>query len=441
MANIAKLVSETYALFHRNEFKYPIQGEENTRYMSLKETMWFAYKISGHPMEHGEKGKNIEEYFANQDLSFKMPEGFKEESKMVVTAGGDLLASRHINAKNAEHFWDDAEEFFFNSDVCCANLETPVVPSRPPAYVPKTLLKTFPLNNAEEMFDVFHRGGKGINLFTTANNHALDMGPEGVGLTLDFIDKSDCLHVGTSRSFEERDNFPVIEKDGLRTAFISFTYALNKSVLPEGEEYLANYQRLNLPGADLSLLKKQIKQARNEKNADVVVACLHFSTEFDSYPLQTTIDMAHRIMEMGVDVIIGNHAHTVQPIEKYRYTDPFSGKKKEGLIVYALGDIVTPVEWEGMINSRLNNLIRVEISKGNIDGETVSLVSGLQIRPMYVYAAVENDKCSDFRLLNLFKLMNDIEKSPVSLTEKDKREVKRLGTLASKLLSKEIASL
>ncbi len=440
MADIAKAIVAVYSLFHRSEFRYPVEGEENSRYMSFKEKMWFAYKILGRPMERAEKGKGIEEFFASQDLRFAPPEGFQEASSTVISAGGDLLASRNISAANAARFWDEAEDFIFCSDLCCANLETPVVPSIPPTYVPGTLLKEIALNNAEEMFDIFYRDGAGIKLFTTANNHALDMGPEGVALTLEFLEKKGCLHVGTALSEEERDSFPVIEKNGIRTAFLSHTYSLNKKVLPEGREYLANYQRLNLRGADLSLLEAQVRMARQERQADLVIACLHFSTEFDSYPLQSTIDMAHRVMELGVDVIIGNHAHTVQPLEKYRYADPLSGREKEGLIVYALGDLVTPTEWRGMINSRLNNLLRLKVSKGTLNGAPMTVVSDLKIRPMYIHNTVERGKSVDYRLRNLTTLRRELARGTnrLNLDQKTVSEVKRLGALAEKLLPSDL---
>lgn len=440
MTDIAQLIVDFYILFHRKEFQYPLVCEENARFMSFKEKMWFGYKMLGRPMERAEKDSGIEGYFEAQNLEFSAPEGFRPQAEVCISAGGDLLASRNISRENAKQFWDQAEDFLFSADISCANLETPVVPSIPPTFVPKTILKEIALNNSPEVFDIYHRGGSGIDLFTTANNHSLDMGPEGCCETLDFLDERGCLHVGTARSVEERDQFPVIEKNRIRTAFLSYTYALNNKVLPEGREYLANYQRLNLPGADLSDLERHIRMAKTERNADLVVACLHFSTEFDSYPLQRTIDMAHRVMELGVDVIVGNHAHVVQPMERYEFTDPYSGLRKSGLISYALGDLVTPTERVGMINSRVNTLLKFSAAKGEVNGKTATFVSDVAIRPMYIFNRFEGNVCREYRLLNLAELLEDIESgnAPEGMTEDVKTEVKRLGQLTRNVLPWEL---
>jgi poly-gamma-glutamate capsule biosynthesis protein CapA/YwtB (metallophosphatase superfamily) len=428
-----------YALLHWKEFQYPIYSEENLGHLPLRELCWVGWKMLKHPIERGEKGKHIEEYFAAQDLVFSPPQGFSRTSSAVLSAGGDLLSSRDANPENTQHLWDESKDFLFSADVCCANLETPVVPSRAATFLPKKMRKHFALNNSPQMFDIFYQDGKGINVFSTANNHCLDMGAEGLLETLDFLNSKGCAHVGTSSSAQEQEDFPIIEKNGVRLAFLSYTYAVNGKKIPEGKEYLANYIRLNKPDTDLSMIERHVRKARLEKKADFVVACLHWTREFESYPLQSLIETGHKIMEFGVDVIIGNHAHGVQPLEKYTYTDPFTGQVKDGLIAYALGDLLSCTEKDekSTPNARISNLLRLEISQGSLAGMPATRITDLKMQPMIFYTKREDDRCTDYRLLNLKRLLNELEAGTnrLNYTSAEIVEVQRLGRLGKKILN------
>lgn len=435
---LLKLACRLDWLIHKEKFKYSQESEGNAEFMSFGEKLWWGYKYFYNPVEEAEKGKNIEEYFSRQEFDFRVPQEFLETSRLCLTAGGDILASHHIRTDNTSKLWDEAEDFLFDSDICCANLETPVVPSVSASFVPKNILKAPALNNTPEVFDLFYKGGRGINFFSTANNHCLDMGEAGLQETLDFLDQRACPHVGTARSKEERDEFPVIIENGIRMAFLSYTFSTNGKLVPEGKEYLANYVRLNRPDCDISMIKEQVCAAKTNRKADIVVACVHWSLEFESYPIQNVIDMGHKLISFGIDLIIGNHPHGIQPMEKYTYLDPFSGIQKQGLILYALGDLISC--HEHIPNSRLNNLVRVDISKGWLEDKEITLISGVKIRPMYLYSKIVNDRCVDFRLLNFTRLMQEIKEqnNRRSLDEAAIKELKRLEVLMYRLLPAEL---
>jgi poly-gamma-glutamate synthesis protein (capsule biosynthesis protein) len=433
------IITWIYAKLHKKEFEYSVYSEENLAHLTFKDLMWLSYKMMRHPIERGEKGKHLEEYFAAQDLEFSAPEGYSEVSSAVLSAGGDLLSSRDANPENTEHLWDEVQDFLFCADICCANLETPVVPSKAATFLPERISKHFALNNSPEMFEIFHKGGKGVNVFSTANNHSLDMGEEGLLETIDFLNSKGCIHVGTSSSEQEQEGFPIVEKNGIRVAFLSYTYSLNGRKVPKWKDYLVNYIRLNKPGVDLSMIERHVRKARLEKKADFVVACLHWSREFESYPLQSLIETGHRIMDMGVDVIIGNHAHGIQPLEKYAYTDPFTGRVKNGVIAYALGDLIscTEKDEESTPDARICNPIRLQISKGNLYGMPTTFIASLKIQPMYFYTKMENGRCVDYRLLNLRNLLQELGAGTnrMALSDAEIAEVQRLGRLAQKILN------
>lgn len=186
------------------KYKYSQEYEDNFKYMDMEEKIWWGYKSVIKQIENGEKGKDIEEYFANQNLDFKADGEFKADKKIILTAGGDLSVSESIFPENTAHLWEDVKDFFFSANIICANLETPIVPSKPSTGVPDMCLTAPKLNTSPEMFELFTFGGKGINFFSTANNHSLDQGERGIIDTLNFLDSKGYGHVGTSRTKREQ---------------------------------------------------------------------------------------------------------------------------------------------------------------------------------------------------------------------------------------------
>ena len=63
-----------------------------------------------------------------------------------------------------------------------------------------------------------------------------------------------------------------------------------------------------------------------------IVVYIHWGIEESSYPSKEDILKARKLIEAGVDIIVGSHAHAPQPIEKY----------KNGIIAYNLGNFIMP---------------------------------------------------------------------------------------------------
>lgn len=434
---LMKLLLYIIAFIKGERFKYSQEYEDNFKYMDINEKLWWGYKALIRQIENAEKGKDIEEYFAKQDLCFKVEEGFKAQSKLIITAGGDLNCSEIIRPDSTEHLWDDIEEFYFSGDIVCANLESPLDPSKPESGVPMMCLTAPSLNTSPEMFERFARSGKGVNFYATANNHSLDMGESGLKATLDFLDLKGYKHVGTSRTPEEQTDIPVIEKNGIKVAMLSYTYCLNGYDPIPGKEYMTNVIRLNKPDTDIGLIKEHVMTAK-DRGADIITAILHWSIEFETYPIQNIIDMGHRICEAGVDVILGGHPHVAQPMEKYIHKDLNTGDTRESFIVYSLGEFVSFNAFSK--NSRLALVVKLEIAKGMYDCKAVTKIAGLKVLPIYTWVRLFKDGKSDYRLLDFRKIMKRLEcgKNPYSFSSKEIKELKRLETLLyNKLLPKD----
>jgi poly-gamma-glutamate synthesis protein (capsule biosynthesis protein) len=426
---LIRVVCFFYALPRWNRFKRSRAFEACQEHLAPGERLWWAYKYFLRPVELPEPGRGIEALFEGQTLDFTPPPEFTPQASAVLSAGGDILPSRFITRERAGHIWDDVGDYFFDTDLAFANFESPLNVSKPFSPLPDEVTLSLSMNNDEDGFNRCYRDGKGFTLFSTANNHAMDMGVEGLAATLDYMEKRACLFTGTARSLAERDAFPVVERNGIRIAFLAYTFSLNNRKLPEGKEYLANYFRLNQPDCDLSLVKNMVRKAREEKHADLVVVCPHWGAEYESFPLKAVIDTGHRIADLGADIIVGNHPHVIQPAELYVSPGVNGGPDRKCLICYALGDLVSYTE---IANSRLGYLAKIQVQKGVAGGREMALVSGLELKAYYLSLTGDGE----FRVLDLNRLLRalDAGENRFGHTKKQTKEIRRLGDLADRVI-------
>ena len=412
------------------QLKFSRSTEGNSLTMRLSDKLWWGYKFYGHPVREPEKGKGIREYFHSHPASgfaAGKSEGGEPIAEAVISFAGDILPIPPVKEGANAHLLDDVSDFLFKADFRSANLESPVVKDLPP-NCPSTDMTAPPgMNNTARAISLLTRKGSGINIFSTANNHSLDQGTQGLLATLDFLDAEGLHHVGTARDPEERDSFPILEANGIRVAFLSWTFGLNDKSLPEGQEYLANVLRINLPDADLLPIISQVKQAR-ERKADVVVLFLHWGLEYEVFPLAHQIEKAHLLIEGGVDIIAGNHPHSLQPSERYSYSDS-SGVKREGLIFYALGDFISPLPETAF--SALGTLARVKLVR--LQNSKVG-ISSAEMKPIYFYRYSD----TDIRVLDFLRLKQRLEDGDFSgdpvLSNKHIKSIKKLMPVLEDLM-------
>lgn len=406
-----------------NEFRYPqpVKGRYDVA-TNKKEKLKWAYRCWVHQLEVAEKGSGIEAYFAQQDLTFHLPEGFAPECRLTVSAGGDLMAVDCLTAESTPHLFDGIRDFYLGADLTCANLESNVWAGAPIGRN-QVLGQPPKMNTSEEMVDRFWEGGSGIDYFSTANNHCYDYGEEGLLATLDSLDRRGALHSGTNRTPQEQEAVLVIQRNGIKVALLSYTFDMN------GNEYekkhLINEVRFNDEAPDLSLVERHIQRAK-EQGADVVMASIHWGWEFEMYPHQTIIEVAHRLLELGIDVILGSHPHVSQPMERYQTRDG-----RQCLVIYSLGDFVSyhPLTR----NSKLTYVVRFDLVKGiGAQGQRETRLSCLRVLPVYILCQEKEGEEYDCRLL---PFRDVIQNEQWGLTDEERADLPRLeNTVLKRIL-------
>ncbi|MES2730664.1 MAG: CapA family protein [Bacteroidota bacterium] len=413
----------------------PTYMEENPRYMTQEEIIYLGYKYYYQPPLQTDAA--IVGHFAQQELDFSPPLGFEPESRITLSAGGDLMPYEWIRPETTQHLWDETGNFFFSSDIVFANLETPIDVQNPPSLVPEVMLSDMLFNGSAEMFDIFsgspngrQLAGKplfrGYDVVSTANNHSLDMGEQGLYRTADFLESRGVAFTGTARSPQEREQFPIIERQGIRVAFLAYTYSLNQLLPPVGKEWMVNHLRLNQADCAIEVMVQDAVNAR-QRGADLIVVSLHAGFAYQPYPMAHTIDLFHRIFEQtGADIILGGHPHVAQPMEKHAFKDPFTGVNKLGFAIYSLADFVA---YDIFVWDRMPVMLKLTIEKGKLDNRMHTQVTGIEALPIYNWGTKDARKSKELRFLDLKKTIAQLQngQSPTFLTELCKQEVRALN--------------
>ena len=171
-------------------------------------------------------------------------------------------------------------------------------------------------------------GSMGWDACTTASNHAVDQGYDGLVRTADLLEAAGVAHVGTFRSLRERRTPVILTTDeGVKVGIASGTYSLNGFPLPAGHEWSVSMW-------DARNLIAQARAARRA-GADIVIVKYHGGDEYSAMPNVAQVALAKALTASRyVDLVVGEHAHVVQPISKV------NGK----WVVYGLGNAVAQSE-------------------------------------------------------------------------------------------------
>ncbi len=165
----------------------------------------------------------------------------------------------------------------------------------------------------------------GFDVINIATNHMLDAGSSGLMSTIEFWNTMPVTLIGGYLNEEDFDNIRIVEKNGIKIAFLAFTYSTNG--IPLRSDY-----DIVIPYEDSEVISEQIKKA--DEASDLIIASMHWGNEYSFTPSSNQRELASMMAELGVDAVIGHHPHVLQPIE---WVDGKDGHKM--LCAYSLGNI------------------------------------------------------------------------------------------------------
>lgn len=323
-----------------------------------------------------------------------------EPINFTMTAIGDTLChnTQYWDAYNSStkqydfsYVYDDIKDYTSSADITIGSLETTFA-GEDRGY------SNYPVFNSP---DSLATGLKdiGVDVISLAGNHALDYGYSGICRTIDVLDNVGISHLGTYKSVEDQDKILIKDVKGVKIAFINYTYGTNGIPVPSDKPYCLNL-------IDKDLISKQIKQAK-EQNVDMIVACMHWGTEYKTSANDEQKELADFLFKSGVDIILGNHPHVLEPMEKKTITLD-DGSTKDVFVVYALGNFTADQRAEITRDSAILNLDITKDSDGKI------LINKVSYVPIYMYKN-SAAKVHKFKILDIEKSIANYDSGDTSI--------------------------
>lgn len=186
----------------------------------------------------------------------------------------------------------------------------------------------------------------GFDLVSTANNHCLDRGYDGMVRTLDVLDNLGLAHVGTYRSAVERaaqNGVHVADVGGIKVAFLSYTYGTNGIPLSKSHPDTVNILHTDYMSDAQVLDTARIADdlaAAEALSPDLIAVIVHWGVEYQTTQNDHQEEIADFLFDHGADVILGSHPHVLQPMETRALTDR-DGTTHTGFVCWSLGNFIS----------------------------------------------------------------------------------------------------
>lgn len=253
-----------------------------------------------------------------------------------------------------------------NSDLAICHQETPV-------GTPDGPFSAYPSFNVPPQI-VAASKDVGYQACTTASNHTIDRGTEGLLRTLDALDAAGLKHTGSYRTEAASQEILMLKTSAATVAVIAGTYGHNGQI----PEYPWLVDEL-----DPTVMIAKATKAR-ALGADIVLGVMHAGDEYASEANAQQQEVAHALVDSGqFTMVYGHHTHSVLPIENYKGT----------WIVYGLGNGVTELSpWYVVNNEGL--LVRAQFSQNAAGVWTASDLAwapSVIVRDPYRWCSVASD--------------------------------------------------
>jgi poly-gamma-glutamate capsule biosynthesis protein CapA/YwtB (metallophosphatase superfamily) len=219
-----------------------------------------------------------------------------------------------IAAEGPRYPWDSAGAILRRADVAFGNLEC-AVSARGAPFAKKYNFR----GSAAALAGL--RRHSGLDVLNLANNHVGDFGRAAMLDTVRGVRRQGMTAVGAGSDLRGALTPQVIERLGVRIAFVGFS-----NILPA--EFAATEDRPGVAWATSESVTRAVREAR--RRADVVVATFHWGIEKAPFETADQQELAHVAATAGAQLVIGAHPHVLQPVRR----------AGAAIVAYSLGNFV-----------------------------------------------------------------------------------------------------
>jgi poly-gamma-glutamate capsule biosynthesis protein CapA/YwtB (metallophosphatase superfamily) len=267
------------------------------------------------------------------------------QEEITIAAVGDLMLGGRtgpfLKQFGPDYPFRNVMPVLLQADIVAGNLESPISTRGNAVENKKFTLRAAPLA-AQALKSA------GIRVVSLANNHAMDFGPLALQDTLAALGENNILSAGAGMDLDDARAPAIVKIKGKTLAFLSYSLTFPL-------EFFASAGRPGTAPGYADYVKADIEKVR--PSADLIVVSFHWGAELMTVAKDYQVELGHKAIEWGADLVLGHHPHVLQEIEVYQ------GR----LIVYSLGNFVfgsesnrTNTSMILLLTFRGNTLARVE---------------------------------------------------------------------------------
>lgn len=191
----------------------------------------------------------------------------------------------------------------------------------------------------------------GIDMVNLASNHVYDAAEEGFLRTLDVIKQKNLIPCGV-RSSEEENRYTIQDIGGIKVGIISYVYetteaggapSINGIPLSDSASALINSFDYNDLDSFYTELQDSL-EAIEKDGAEYTIAYMHWGIEYQTQQSQQQEEIAQKLCDLGIDVLIGSHPHVIQPVDLLTSTNG----EHQMVCAYAIGNFLSNQQKEYM---------------------------------------------------------------------------------------------
>lgn len=327
----------------------------------------------------------------------------KEDSHISMSVIGDIMChnSQYNDAYDSStgtydfsYVFEDIKHYITSADISIGNLETTFA-GKERGY------SNYPRFNTPEAL-ASNLKDLGIDVLSTANNHSMDTNYTGLVSTLKYLDQAGISHMGTYDSAEKQNQILIKEVNGIKIAFLAFTYGTNGIPVPSDKSYCINL-------IDEDFIINQLNLAK-EQNPDLICVNMHWGIEYQTKQNSSQEKLADLLFQNGADIILGSHPHVLQPMETKTITLE-DGSTKNCFVIYSLGNFMSG---QTKKNTRDSIILNLNITK-KADDNSISIDSVSYI-PIYMFknSSLKNKK---FKILDIENSISNYENNNSSISK------------------------
>lgn len=316
---------------------------------------------------------------SNNELNVVSPsEAVPEDITIKMTVIGDIMChnTQYQDAYNSSnkkydfsYVFDDIKDKLSKSDITIGNLETTFAGA-------KRGYSSYPTFNTPEALGTALKN-TGIDVLTTANNHCMDTGYNGICSTIKKLDNLGISHTGTYSTKEDSEKILVKDVNGIKIAFLSYTYGTNGIAIPKDKSFSVNLINKKKIKSDLEKAKKL--------NVDLISVSMHWGIEYKQNPTDEQKDLANFLFKNGADIILGSHPHVLEKMEK-RTIKLDDGTTKDGFLIYSLGNFMSGQYYDYTKQSIILDLELTKHGNGKVSIDSATYT------PIYMYKSSSGAK-------------------------------------------------